>query len=120
MNVAVTERKNIWYCIPPPPVPYSVPGCTAADSVYLFGNPIPAAGGGTRLNPRVLIPEQSTICPARTVPPALTAVRGAGGHGNCPLKNNKKHGFCQKSVFLGDLKPTFGWQITNRVIEQVQ
>jgi hypothetical protein len=37
-----------------------------------------------------------------------------------PLKNNKNMDFVRNPCFLGDLKPTFGWQISNRVIEQVQ
>jgi hypothetical protein len=28
--------------------------------------------------------------------------------------------FVRNPCFLGDLEPTFGWQISNRVIEQVQ
>jgi hypothetical protein len=39
---------------------------------------------------------------------------------NNRLKTTKNMDFVRNPCFFGDLKPTFGWQISNRVIEQVQ
>jgi hypothetical protein len=52
--------------------------------------------------------------------PAKRPIPGILGFDNNRLKTTKNMDFVKNPCFSGGLEPTFGWQISNRVIEQVQ
>jgi hypothetical protein len=58
------------------------------------------------------------LAPEDKTPMEKVLVAGTVMHTYAIRLQTAPHGY--EAGFLGDLKPTFGWQISNRVIEQAQ